>query len=102
VNRRLFLKGLCLSAAAATVTLRTKGRGDYQIYDDPTVQTEGFGLAPVKAEGTSVLYDRHGAVHHQPRCPCGQYHDDYLKPWIKDEDEWYIMTHRAPAFRSKA
>ncbi len=57
MNKRQFLKGLLASAAAATVTIKTERELHRHIYDRPTVQTEGFGLAPLKAEGTSVPYD---------------------------------------------
>lgn len=69
ISRRTLLKGAAAASVAALVPTLSKryhrywierapkGRGDYQIYDRPTVQTEGFGLAPLKAEGTSVPYD---------------------------------------------
>ncbi len=93
-TRRLFLKGLCLSAAGATLPLLSEREAHRQIYDDPVVQEVGFGLAPVKAEGTKVAYD-------QPLCPCGQYHDDYVPSrYLTDDDAWYIMTHRKPTYRA--
>jgi len=69
ITRRTLLKGLAAASAAALVPTLSKGRGDYQIYDDPIIQTEGFGLAQVKPEGGTYRPDPMGskarAVIHQ-------------------------------------
>ena len=104
IDRRLFLKGLALSAAGAAIPLKSERELHRQIYDDPVVQTEGFGLAPVKREGSAMLYEapadryRHVVIDHGRLYLDGEQQANYLKPWIKDEDEWYVMTHRRPSY----
>ncbi len=72
-TRRLFLKGLCLSAAGATLPLLSEREAHRHIYDRPVVQEEGFGLAPVKREGSAMLYEA------SPN------------RYLTDSDSWYIM-----------
>ena len=100
IDRRLFLKGLALSAAGAAIPLKSERELHRQIYDDPIVQTKGFGLAPVKREGSSTPYDKykHVVVEHGRLYLDGEQQACYLKPWIKDEDAWYIMTHQRPSY----
>ena len=71
-----------MSAAAATVAVKTERELHRHIYDRPTVQTKGFGLAQVKPEGGRMLYDD----------------TEWLKPFAKDENEWFMMTHRKPTY----
>lgn len=80
-TRRLFLKGLCLSAAGATLPLLSERELHRQIYDDPVVQEVGFGLAPVKREGSAMLYE----------APARRY--------LTGPGEHYIMTHYPPSYR---
>ena len=54
MNRRRFLKGLAASAAAVTVAIKTERELHRHIYDRPVVQAEGFGLAPLKQEGSTI------------------------------------------------
>lgn len=111
ISRRTLLKGAAAASVAALVPTLSKryhrywierapkGRGDYQIYDRPTVQTEGFGLAPLKAEGTSVPFDErhnapshpHGVVHlnahHFPRPS-----EPYITQDFGNGNVWYSLT----------
>jgi len=76
MNRRLFLKGLVASAAAATVAIKTERELHRQIYDRPVVQDTGFGLAQAKPEGSTIGF--YGTM---------------------PVDQRYIMTHRKPTYR---
>ncbi len=94
MDRRLFLKGLALSAAGATIPLKSERELHRHIYDDPLIQEEGFGLhralphkmvetpevhgfnlAPVKAEGQQVEYD--------------------TRRYLTGPNEWYIMRRHS-------
>ncbi len=85
ITRRTLLKGLAASAAAAAVTVRITGD-----------TAPGFGLAQVKAEGTSVPYDMAFQDKHWPR---GRY---TANRYLTDNDAWYIFTHRHPSLITSA
>lgn len=62
ITRRNLLKGaaagVVASAAAATLIRLSSERAKFrQVYDRPMVQTEGFGLAPIKREGGFYYVD---------------------------------------------
>ena len=56
MNRRKFLAGLTLFGSAAIVT-QASDEGITEVVVSREQMEEGFGLAPIKAEGTSVEYD---------------------------------------------
>ena len=81
INRRTLLEGLGAASAAAALPLSHW----------PQETAGGFGLAQVKAEGTSVPYDP--AVN-----PLEHITPLYADPRLTDDESWYLMTHRAPSY----
>lgn len=94
LSRRTLLKGAAsgiVASAAASFSIRSKREQHRRIYDRPTVQTSGFGLARVKREGEHVPYDP--GAYYPKVCPCGVRH---RRPGVPNKC-WVRRTREACA-----